>query len=154
MTDFSNMKNKPETPKVGVGVVIMDNSYEVLLGVRRGSHGEGQWALPGGHLEIGENFSDACIREVKEETGIDVENLMQLYFHNNIMEDEGLHYVTLFFLALVDNVDAKLMEPDKCEGWAWFSRDNIPDDLFDAAGIAIDGAYEYIDSLSYYGVGE
>ena len=57
------------TPQVGVGVVIVRDG-KVLLGLRRGSHGAGSWALPGGHLEWGESVESCARREVKEETGL------------------------------------------------------------------------------------
>ena len=44
------MKNKPDTPKVGVGIVIINDKDEYLLMKRRGSHGVGTWSLPCDHL--------------------------------------------------------------------------------------------------------
>ena len=54
--------------KVGVGVFIVRNG-KVLLGKRKGSHGEGLWALPGGHVEEYEDYWETCAREVEEEVG-------------------------------------------------------------------------------------
>ena len=72
-----------DRPLVGVGVFIKrDGKY--LLGKRKGAHGAGQWSLPGGHLEGGESFEDCCIREVKEETGLDISNVRRITFTKEI----------------------------------------------------------------------
>ena len=55
--------------RVGVGVLVTRGA-EVLVGQRRGSHGAGDWALPGGHLEVGESWEACAARELEEETGI------------------------------------------------------------------------------------
>ena len=65
----------PEAPKanslvVAVGAVVRNNDGEVLLIERTDN---GLWALPGGAQEIGESVTDAVRREVREETGIEVE---------------------------------------------------------------------------------
>jgi 8-oxo-dGTP diphosphatase len=51
-----------QRPRVGVGVIVVKNGL-VLIGKRKGSHGEGQWAWPGGHLEYMESFLDCAKRE-------------------------------------------------------------------------------------------
>lgn len=57
--------NEQQRPKTGVGVMILKNG-KVLLGKRKGSHGEGEFAFPGGHLEYMEGFADCARREVLE----------------------------------------------------------------------------------------
>ena len=47
--------------RVGVGVIIRKND-QVLLGERKGAHGEGTWAFPGGHLEFGETLVECSLR--------------------------------------------------------------------------------------------
>jgi 8-oxo-dGTP diphosphatase len=124
------MCKKPETPKIGVGVLIRKKGT-LLLGMRKGAHGEGQWSLPGGHMELGEDFTEVCAREVKEETGITIEGVKKLGFTNDIFEEEGLHYVTLFFEALWDGKQqAQLMEPDKTIEWKWFDFEKLPNNIF------------------------
>ena len=118
-------------PLVGVGVfLIRDN--KILLGKRKGSHGAGEWSLPGGHLEVGESFLECCTREVQEETGIQIDKINPLFFTNDIFENDDKHYVTLFFAASVSKeTQAQNMEPDKCEGWEWFDPDvELPSPLF------------------------
>lgn len=128
---FHGMPAKPETPKVGVGVFLKDISGKILLGLRKGSHGEGQWSLPGGHMELGEEFLQTCQRETYEETGITIIAVKPAGFVNHIFEEEGLHYVTLFFEAAWDQIqEAKLMEPNKTDKWGWFDINHLPTPIF------------------------
>ena len=57
--------------KVGIGVVIVNNDGKILIGKRRGSHAQ-YYSIPGGHLELGETFEEAAIKEIKEETDLDI----------------------------------------------------------------------------------
>ncbi|GMH70197.1 hypothetical protein TL16_g05348 [Triparma laevis f. inornata] len=112
----------PERPnvRVGVGVLIKrEGGVKVFAGIRKGSHGAGTLALPGGHLEFGEGWEETAIREVEEECGILLEpGLKLVHVTNDPMPDENKHYVTLFMGATCGR-DAELMnaEPHKCEGW-------------------------------------
>ena len=118
-----------QRPKVGIAVVIERNN-KILLGKRKGSHKSGFWAVPGGHLEFNETLEDCAIREVMEETGLTIKNIRKDTFTNDIMKDEGKHYITCFVRADCENGEPKIMEPDKCEEWGWFDWDNLPSPLF------------------------
>ncbi len=52
-------------PKVGIGVIIIRNDGKILIGKRKGSHAP-YWSIPGGHLDLGESFEQAAIREIYE----------------------------------------------------------------------------------------
>lgn len=116
-------------PKVGVAVIVIKDS-KVLLGKRKGSHGEGSWAFPGGHLEFGESLEDCAMREVFEETGISIKDIRQGTFTNDIFETEGKHYITLLMAAKYDSGEVQLLEPEKCEKWDWFEWDKLPNPKF------------------------
>lgn len=117
--------------RTGVSVVIVDSEGNVLMGVRKGSHGAGTLAFPGGHLEFGESWWECAEREVKEETDLDLEGLTFLGATNDLFEATDTaprkHYTTIFVRATVkaDSAPFRLVEPDKCEGWGWVSRQDL-----------------------------
>lgn len=118
-------------PRVGVGVVIRRGN-EVLLGKRRGSHGAGEWALPGGRIDPGEAGAVTAARELAEETGLSAVNLRWLPMEptNDLFPVEGQHWITQYYLADWDGQKPQVLEPHKCEGWQWFSWNDLPSPLF------------------------
>ena len=126
-TSFKAMVGKQETPKVGVGVVVRHKG-QVLFGLRRGSHGAGHWSLPGGHQNVGEPVRDCCARELYEETSIRISpnSLKPMGWSDNIMAEEGLHYITVYMQVYLHPGEVEVVnrEPDKCERWEWF--DSLP----------------------------
>ncbi|MEZ4868649.1 MAG: NUDIX hydrolase [Caldilineaceae bacterium] len=63
----------PSAPLVGVGVVVFNAQGEVLLIQRGNPPRAGEWALPGGLIDLGERLVDGARREVREECGIEIE---------------------------------------------------------------------------------
>ena len=128
--DFSPMKLKQDTPKVGVAV-FLEFEAKILFILRAGSHRSGTWSLPGGHIDLGETLQTTCKREVKEEIGVDIYDIKHFDFANAVFENEGLHYVTLYFTAKIeDGQEPKIMEPEKIKELKWFYPDNPPHPLF------------------------
>ena len=87
-------------PVVAVGAVLVDGD-RVLL-VRRGNPpNQGLWSVPGGRLEPGESLREGVAREVREETGLDVQvgPLVEVVERIDAGDPPGYHFVILDFLA-------------------------------------------------------
>ena len=121
-----------DRPKVGVGVIVVQNG-QLLLGKRKGSHGAGEWALAGGHLEYGESIEDCAARELKEETGLEALSLQSVSWTNDVISEDK-HYITFFVQVDRFQGEIVLKEPHKCEGWHWFPLDSLPSPLFPPLG--------------------
>lgn len=96
------MREYPDRPVVGVGAVVLVDGQVVL--VRRAHEPlKGQWNLPGGGVELGETLREACAREVREETGLDVEVGPVVEVFDRIMLDGGggvqYHFVLVDYLC-------------------------------------------------------
>ena len=109
-------------------IIVQDG--KVLMGLRKGAHGTGTWSFPGGHLEYGETPEICAVRETLEETGMRVEAIGSIGFTNDIFEEEGKQYVTLFIRARIVSGEPRVMEPEKCERWEWFLWDEMPENIF------------------------
>lgn len=112
---------------IGINVFVIKEG-KLLLGRRKGGYGEGEWGLPGGHLETGENMIDAARRELVEETSLKANKFSFV----NLVNDPNTfkHYIQVGFLAEEVGGDVTLLEPDKCSGWEWFPLDALPEVIF------------------------
>src|SRR2546423_7279440 len=78
----------PERPIVGVGGVLIENGKALLI--RRGSEPLlGEWSIPGGTLELGESLQEGVVRELLEETGIEVRVLDLIEVFDRIFPEDG-----------------------------------------------------------------
>jgi 8-oxo-dGTP diphosphatase len=109
---------------------------EVLLGRRKGSHGEGTFGWPGGGLEFGESLADAVRREALEESGLHVEEF-ELLCISNVVEYER-HYLDLEFKVTKFTGTPSVREPDAIESWNWYKLDALPGPLFRPCQLAIE----------------
>jgi 8-oxo-dGTP diphosphatase len=113
---------------IGVGVIVVRNG-NVLFGLRQGSHGDGTWSFPGGHVDDGESAEVCALRELYEETGLDAVN-PRVVAETDDDFTEGLHYRTLFVCVDWSSGQPVLREPEACERWDWFAWDDPPQPLF------------------------
>ncbi len=115
----------PARPIVAVGGLVFRGRSAVL--VKRGKQpGLGQWSIPGGALHVGESLSDGVIREIREETGLDVRVGPLVEMVERIVPDEEgriqYHYIILDYLCFSssgepapssDAADARLVPPEE-----------------------------------------
>lgn len=103
-----------DRPLVGVGVAIVRDG-KILLIKRRNEPGKGLWAVPGGKVEYGETLRDAAVREVKEETGLDIV-VGPLIWSGESISVHG-HLVLIDFLGSV--LGGELAASDDAEQALW-----------------------------------
>ncbi|GAB5527937.1 MAG: NUDIX hydrolase [Roseivirga sp.] len=128
-----------ERPKIGIGVIIKNAAGQVLVGKRKGSHSP-FYSIPGGHLEMGETFEQAAIKEVQEETGLTIFYPRVICVSNNLdtYKTEGKHYVSVTLMADEFTGTPVVMEADKCDSWQWVNPEALPQPHFDASAFAIE----------------
>lgn len=116
--------------KVGIGVAIFKGD-QILLGLRKGSHGEGEWGLPGGGMEHLESIKETAIRELAEEVGADFKiRDLSIVSIINLVEYAPKHYIDIGVAAFYQSGEPVLMEPEKCEEWRWFPVFDLPANRF------------------------
>ncbi len=117
--DSGTEREFPATPLVGVGAVIVQNS-RVLL-VRRSTEPlKGHWTLPGGMLELGEALTAGVIREVREETNLEVEPIDLIELLDRIHRQAGrvrYHYVIADYLCRVTGGDLRAASDADAVRW-------------------------------------
>lgn len=123
-----------QSTKIGVGVMIFKDN-KVLLSKRKGSHGQGEYAFPGGHLEYMEGFKDCAERETREECGIEIKNIRFQYLAN-IVKYAPKHYVHIGIIAEWKSGDPVVLEPEKSESWDWYDLNNLPNPMFEMCRLA------------------
>lgn len=116
-------------PRVGLGVAVIRNG-KVLVGQRHNAHGDGAWCFPGGHLEFGESFEKCAEREVREETGLTIQNIRYITATNDFFESAVKHYVTIYMQADWKSGIPQVLEPEKMDQWQWRTIDELPKPLF------------------------
>jgi 8-oxo-dGTP diphosphatase len=102
MTERTDSREYPGRPIVGVGAVIV-NAGMVLLVKRRYEPLAGRWSIPGGTLELGETLETGVAREMREETGLEIEIGPVIEVFDRIMFDADrrvrYHFVLVDYLC-------------------------------------------------------
>jgi len=115
----------PAAPVVGVGGVLVHEGRVLLI--RRGKEPlYGRWVVPGGTVELGEPLDEALVRELREETGLEVEPLELITVFDRIQRDGGrvlYHHVIVDYLCRWISGEARAASDALEVAWA------APDEL-------------------------
>ncbi|PKM88088.1 MAG: ADP-ribose pyrophosphatase [Firmicutes bacterium HGW-Firmicutes-12] len=112
-----------ENPIVGVAAIIYNHKGHILLGRRKGGKYQGMWCIPCGYLEYDEDVYVGVIREIKEETNLDIEPTSVFTVQSNFHEPE-CHTVGIWFLSQIKG--GKLEAGDDLLDVAYFDLLSYP----------------------------
>ncbi|MER6058894.1 NUDIX hydrolase [Streptomyces albidoflavus] len=129
----------PETVRYTADAVVLSADGHLLLIRRRWAPFEGCWALPGGHVDADETSQAAAVRELAEETGLDVaaHEFRQLGVYDEPSRDPRGRYVTVAYTATVSEPLPPAPNDDALEA-RWFPLDDLPELAFDHHRIITD----------------
>lgn len=115
------------TPKVGIGAVVFNPRDELLL-IERPSH---YWLFPTGWADVGYTPAEVAVKEVREETGLDVSptRLIAVYDIRNLIEhDMQMHFYSLIFYCKLNGGEIRV-RPHEALQAGFFARDALPSPL-------------------------
>lgn len=118
--------HKPIILNTAAGILVNDQQ-EVLLNLRTDTH---NWSLPGGYLEYGETYAEACVREYKEDSGLDVKIVapIGIFDKGETVYPNGDVVQTITELFLVTAIGGQQLQhaTDETIKLAYFDFDNLP----------------------------
>ncbi|PTN06789.1 NUDIX hydrolase [Mangrovibacterium marinum] len=120
-------------PALTVDAIVLKAESKQLLLIQRGSAPfEGQWALPGGFVDMDERLEDACRRELQEETSLELSRLEHFMVADKVDRDPRGRTISVVFYGYVHE-DALVQGGDDAKKAAWFALDRLPELAFDHA---------------------
>lgn len=111
--------------------LILEHNNQILFGRRCNTgYQDNRWGLVSGHVEEGESFVDAMVREAKEEAGITIapQDLNVIHISHRKSNHD---YVDVFMHCTTWSGDITNTEPHKCAELRFFDKDNLPEDMMD-----------------------
>lgn len=108
---------------IGV-VIIVKKENKLLLGKRKNGYMEGMYGLPGGRVNTSERLTEGCERELFEETNLNGKDFKYV----GVVRENQRDYSFIHFGFLAENAQGELenKEPEKCEGWDFYEKNNFP----------------------------
>ena len=128
---------EPCVPRVGVGVLLVDELDRVLLTLRNRPPEAGCWSIVGGKLDFLETLEECAAREAREEVGVEVSIQSLLCVTDHCLPQENQYWVSPAYLAKVRMGTAVNCEPEKAADVQWFALDRLPPNLTMTARNAI-----------------
>ena len=116
-----------EKQKIGVPIVVVNERSEVLMGKRKGVYGDGHYGMPGGRIELAESIEQTAIRELREETGLELTGCEYIGVVRELQAD--YNFIHFGVAAKGYRGEVTNVEPDKCEGWEWHPLGNLPSNI-------------------------
>lgn len=118
--------------------VVLEDDGRILM-LRRFNTGfaDGKYSLVAGHVEKGESFTEAAVREAKEEAGISIKKEDLEFFHLMHRITSSDERVDVFFRVKKWSGDVINGESDRCDELVWVNPEDLPEDTLDYVAHAI-----------------
>lgn len=133
----------PRNAATTASYLFLRRGDEILL-ARRCNTGyqDGNYAVPAGHLDAGEVPTEALVREVKEEIGIDIDAADAKLVHTSFRpkHDETGDRVDYYFEVRKWEGEVENLEPGKCDDMRWVSVHDLPENMTPHVRVAIEMA--------------
>jgi len=143
--------------KVAVDAIVFgyqENLLQILLIQQKYGPVKDQWALPGGFVKDEEKLSEAVVRELKEETGVKLKYLEQLYtFGDDINRDPRTRVISISYFGMVNPKNMVLKATTDAKDAQWFPVDEIPKLAFDHKDIIKTAQARLKAKLNYQPIG-
>lgn len=127
-------------------VITRDDEPKVLLIQRGNEPFKGQWAFPGGFMNMDETTEQCAVRELEEETDLKVSKIKQIGAYSKVDRDPRGRTVTVAYLAIIDKIEIVKGLDDAAKA-QWFPISALPKLAFDHEEIMADANKLYL-SLS------
>lgn len=139
-----NYTYKYPRPAVTADCVVMTKEAmpKVLLIERGNDPFKGCWAFPGGFMDMDETTEQCAIRELKEETGLVVEKVLQIGAYSKVDRDPRGRTISVAYLAIIDKPVDVTGQDDAAKA-QWFPIDVLPPLAFDHEDIIRDAIALY-----------
>ncbi|MEI6728553.1 MAG: NUDIX domain-containing protein [bacterium] len=124
---------------LAVYLIFRQGNKVLLLKRANTGYADGKYSIVAGHVDAGESFVKAAIREAKEEAGILVEpDDLKLALTLHRQREDGLVDMNCFFEVGNYSGEIKNNEPGKCDDLSWFDEDNLPENTLDYVRFALE----------------
>ncbi len=121
-------------PAITVDCIVLTtvlNEKKILLIKRKHEPYKNKWAFPGGFVDVDETTETAAKRELKEETGLIADDLIQIHTFSDVDRDPRGRTISIVYYSEIINENIKIKAGDDAKEVSWFSLNNLPDLAFD-----------------------
>jgi 8-oxo-dGTP diphosphatase len=138
MTGLGVAATAASQPRVGVGVLLVDERGRLLLTLRKLAPEADCWSIVGGKVDFLETVESCAVREALEEVGLKIAIDRLLCITDHLLPDERQHWVSPAFLGKILGGVVQNCEPAKTREVRWFAMDELPPNLTMTAKNAIE----------------
>ena len=128
-------------PALTVDIIVLNtnnNQNYLLLIERKNEPFKNCWALPGGFVDQNEDLHASAVRELKEETNLNIQNLNQFKTYGTPKRDPRGHTVSVVYYSKNNNLKQTALAGDDAKNLKWFNLNNLPELAFDHKKIITD----------------